>query len=144
MIDLMLFSILIDLSNNSLSWSSHKLQYFYIHRGSTLISTVSNTTLEWHPPPHLSKPKAVSLHWEYMFARPVFGTLDMAAQGAILDEVARLVDAGKIRSTATEVAGKIDAATLRRAHAQIESGSTRGKIVLEGCRQTLCEPTTMQ
>jgi NADPH:quinone reductase len=32
----------------------------------------------------------------------------------------------------TEVAGKIDAATLRAAHARIESGSVQGKIVLEG------------
>ena len=41
-------------------------------------------------------------------------------------------DTGRIRSTATEVAGKIDAATLRKVHALIESGSARGKIVLEG------------
>ena len=41
-------------------------------------------------------------------------------------------DAGRIHSTATEVVGKIDAATLRTVHARIESGSARGKIVLEG------------
>ena len=78
------------------------------------------------------KLKAVSLHWELMFTRPLFGTPDMAEQGKLLNEVAALVDAGRIRSTATEVAGKIDAATLRAVHAQIESGSARGKIVLEG------------
>ncbi len=78
------------------------------------------------------KGKAVSLHWELMFTRSMFGTPDMARQGQLLNEVAALVDAGRIRSTATEVAGKIDAATLRRVHAQIESGSARGKIVLEG------------
>ena len=78
------------------------------------------------------KRKAVSLHWEFMFTRPLFGTPDMAAQGKLLNEVAALVDAGRIRSTATEVAGKIDAATLRAVHARIESGSARGKIVLEG------------
>ncbi len=33
---------------------------------------------------------------------------------------------------APKVAGKIDAATLRKGWAQIESGSARGKIVLEG------------
>jgi zinc-binding alcohol dehydrogenase family protein len=76
--------------------------------------------------------KSVSLHWELMFTRPLFGTPDMADQGKLLNEVAALVDSGRIRSTATEVAGKIDAATLRAVHAQIESGSTRGKIVLEG------------
>ena len=78
------------------------------------------------------KLKAVSLHWELMFTRSLFGTSDMAEQGKLLNEVATLVDAGRIRSTVTEVAGKIDAATLRAVHAQIESGSSRGKIVLEG------------
>ncbi len=78
------------------------------------------------------KLKAVSLHWEMMFTRALFGTPDMAEQGKLLNEVAALVDAGRIRSTATEVAGKIDAETLRAVHAQIESGFARGKIVLEG------------
>ena len=78
------------------------------------------------------KRKAVSLHWEMMFTRSLFGTPDMAEQGRLLNEVAALVDAGRIRSTVTETAGKIDAATLRAVHAQIESGSARGKIVLEG------------
>ena len=78
------------------------------------------------------KRKAVSLHWEFMFTRSLFGTPDMAEQGKLLNEVAALVDAGRIRSTATEVAGKIDAATLCAVHARIESGSARGKIVLEG------------
>ena len=78
------------------------------------------------------KRKAVSLHWEMMFTRSLFGTPDMAEQGRLLNEVAALVDAGRIRSTATEVAGKIDAVTLRKVHAQLESGSARGKIVLEG------------
>lgn len=78
------------------------------------------------------KQKAVSLHWEFMFTRPVFQTPDMARQGRLLNEVAALVDAGRVRSTATEVAGRIDAATLRAVHARIESGTARGKIVLEG------------
>ena len=80
----------------------------------------------------LFKLKAISLHWELMFTRSLFGTPDMAEQGKLLNEVAKLVDAGRIRSTATDVAGKINAATLRRVHAQIESGTARGKIVLEG------------
>ncbi len=78
------------------------------------------------------KRKCVSIHWEFMFARPVFGTPDMAQQGGLLNEVAALVEAGRIRSTATEVAGRIDAATLRDVHARIERGTVRGKIVLEG------------
>ncbi|MEP2774797.1 MAG: zinc-binding alcohol dehydrogenase family protein [Luteolibacter sp.] len=78
------------------------------------------------------KRKAVSLHWELMFTRSLFGTPDMAEQGKLLSEVAALAESGKIRSTATETAGKIDAATLRKVHALIESGTARGKIVLEG------------
>jgi NADPH2:quinone reductase len=78
------------------------------------------------------KGKSVSIHWELMFTRPVFETADMAEQGRLLDEVARLVDAGTLRSTATERFAPIDAATLRRVHARIESGTTRGKLVLEG------------
>jgi zinc-binding alcohol dehydrogenase family protein len=78
------------------------------------------------------KRKVVSTHWEFMFARPLFGTVDMDEQGKLLDEVARLVDAGKIRTTATETLSPINAANLKRAHATIESGKARGKIVLEG------------
>lgn len=78
------------------------------------------------------KGKSVSLHWELMFTRSLLATPDMAEQGKLLNEVAALVDAGRIRSTATEVAGIIDAATLTRAHAQIETGTARGKIVLAG------------
>lgn len=78
------------------------------------------------------KAKSVSLHWELMFTRSLFDTPDIAEQGKLLNEVSALVDAGRIRSTATEVAGKIDATTLRRAHAHIETGAAQGKIVLEG------------
>ncbi len=80
----------------------------------------------------LFKRKAVSLHWELMFTRPLYDTPDVAEQGRLLNEVAALVNAGRIRSTATEVAGRIDAATLRAVHARIEAGTARGKIVLEG------------
>ena len=78
------------------------------------------------------KQKSVSTHWEFMFTRSMFGTADMAEQGALLNEVARLIDAGQIRTTLGETYGAISAANLRRAHATIESGRAKGKIVLEG------------
>ena len=78
------------------------------------------------------KQKSISLHWEFMFTRSMFQTADMAAQGALLAEVARLVEAGTLRTTLDAHFGSIDAANLRRAHALIESGKARGKIVLEG------------
>jgi NADPH2:quinone reductase len=78
------------------------------------------------------KSKSVSLHWEMMFTRAIFATADMGEQGALLDKVARLIDAGTLRSTQSEHYGAINAANLRRAHALVESGKSRGKVVLEG------------
>lgn len=78
------------------------------------------------------KRKSVSVHWEYMFARSTFHTEDMAEQGVLLNEVARLVDAGTLRTTLGENLGPINAANMKRAHALIESGRARGKVVLEG------------
>jgi zinc-binding alcohol dehydrogenase family protein len=78
------------------------------------------------------KRKAASLHWEFMFARSLFGTPDMVAQHQLLNEVADRIDAGIIRTTATESIGTINAANLKKAHALIESGRARGKLVLEG------------
>jgi NADPH2:quinone reductase len=78
------------------------------------------------------KRKSLSVHWELMFTRSLFTTADIAAQGRLLAEVARLVDTGKIRTTLAEHFGQINAANLKRAHAAIETGRTKGKIVLEG------------
>jgi NADPH2:quinone reductase len=78
------------------------------------------------------KGKSASLHWEAMFTRSTFQTADMDAQHRLLNEVAAMVDKGTIRTTVAENFGRINAANLRRAHAQVESGTTRGKIVLEG------------
>ena len=78
------------------------------------------------------KRKSVSIHWELMFTRPVFETADIHEQGKLLNEVARLVDEGRIRTTLTEVMTPINASNLRKAHALIETGKARGKIVLEG------------
>jgi zinc-binding alcohol dehydrogenase family protein len=78
------------------------------------------------------KRKAVSLHWELMFTRALFETEDMIEQHRILNRLAELVDAGTIRTTASENVGPITAESLRRAHGLIESHRARGKIVLEG------------
>ncbi|AIB12094.1 Zn-dependent oxidoreductase [Azospirillum argentinense] len=78
------------------------------------------------------KRKSVSLHWEFMFTRPVFGTADIDAQHALLSEVSRLVDAGTVRTTLAETFGTINATNLTRAHALLESGRAKGKIVLAG------------
>ncbi|MFZ4757046.1 MAG: zinc-binding alcohol dehydrogenase family protein [Burkholderiaceae bacterium] len=80
----------------------------------------------------LLKARCASLHWEAMFTRSTFETPDMIEQGRLLDEVAALVDAGTLRTTHGRTLGRIDAATLRAAHAEIESGRTIGKLVLAG------------
>lgn len=78
------------------------------------------------------KRKSLSLHWELMFTRPLYGTADIEEQHRLLNAVSELVDQGKIRTTLAENFGAINAANLLRAHALIESGRSRGKVVLEG------------
>lgn len=80
----------------------------------------------------IMKRKSLSLHWEFMYTRSLFHTPDMDAQHTLLAEVARLVDAGTLKTTFAEHYGTITAANLRRAHTVLESGASRGKIVLEG------------
>ncbi len=78
------------------------------------------------------KRKSLSLHWELMFTRSLYQTADMIEQHRLLDRVSGLVDSGVLKTTMGEHFGRIDAANLRRAHALLESGKAKGKIVLEG------------
>src|SRR4051794_26450850 len=78
------------------------------------------------------KGKAVSIHWESMFTRSSFQTADMIGQHHLLNDVADLIDKGVLRTTLDQTFGTINAANLKRAHALLESGKSRGKIVLEG------------
>ena len=78
------------------------------------------------------KGKAISVHWEFMFTRSSFQTPDMIAQHHLLNDVADLIDKGVLRTTLDQSFGTINAANLKRAHAHLESGKARGKIVLEG------------
>ncbi|TBV04136.1 zinc-binding alcohol dehydrogenase family protein [Phytopseudomonas dryadis] len=78
------------------------------------------------------KRKSLSLHWELMFTRSLFATADMIEQHRLLNRVADLVDAGTLKTTLGEHYGTINASNLRRAHALLESGTAKGKIVLEG------------
>ena len=78
------------------------------------------------------KGKSVSVHWESMFTRSSFQTPDMIGQHALLNDVADLIDKGVLRTTLDQTFGTINATNLKRAHALLESGKSRGKIVLEG------------
>ncbi|WP_420388766.1 zinc-binding alcohol dehydrogenase family protein [Marinobacter sp.] len=78
------------------------------------------------------KPKSLSLHIEFMFARSMHNADDMKVQHDLLETVASLVDQGHIRTTAGKNLGVINADNLRAAHSELESGTAVGKIVLEG------------
>jgi len=78
------------------------------------------------------KRKSASLHWELMFTRAIYKTADMIRQHQLLAEMAALVDAGTVRTTLGEHFGVINAENLIRAHALIEAGTAKGKVVLEG------------
>lgn len=78
------------------------------------------------------KTKAASLHWEFMFARAMFETADMIEQHNLLTYVAGEIDAGRIRTTLSTVLTPINAENMRTAHALVETGQAKGKVVVEG------------
>jgi zinc-binding alcohol dehydrogenase family protein len=78
------------------------------------------------------KRKSVSLHWEFMYTRSMFQTDDIQKQHQLLNDVAKLVETGAVKTTLAERFGKINAENLKRAHALLESNRAKGKIVLEG------------
>jgi len=79
-----------------------------------------------------AKPKALSIHWEFMFTRSMFGTEDIGAQRELLNRIAEMIDAGTLQSTMTERCGVLTAEALRAAHLRQESGRVIGKQVLGG------------
>ncbi|MEP4191191.1 MAG: zinc-binding alcohol dehydrogenase family protein, partial [Sneathiella sp.] len=82
-------------------------------------------------PMEAMKMKAASLHWEFMFARAMFQTPDMIEQHKLLTYVAEEIDMGRIRTTVSEILTPINAENMRKAHSMIETGTTKGKVVLE-------------
>lgn len=76
------------------------------------------------------KNKALSWHWEFMFARSLHPDDELITQHQLLDRAAELVDSGQIRSTLMEDLSPIDAAQLRQAHQRVEAGGMLGKIVV--------------
>lgn len=76
------------------------------------------------------KNKSVSFSWEFMFTRSTFQTDDMIEQHHILNRVADLLDEGVLKSTLTQTLHGLSADNLKQAHAQLESGTTIGKLVI--------------
>lgn len=77
------------------------------------------------------KTKAASMHWEFMFARAMFETPDMIEQHKLLNYEVDEIDAGTIRNTLNEVLSPINAKNMRAAHALIETGTAKGKVVVD-------------
>lgn len=75
------------------------------------------------------KPKSIAWHWELMFTRPLYG-YDLVYQQQLLTRTAQLVDQGVLRSTVTKTIDHLDAAGLREAHRDVESGHMAGKVVV--------------
>ncbi|WP_323772515.1 zinc-binding alcohol dehydrogenase family protein [Antarctobacter sp.] len=78
------------------------------------------------------KLKALTLSWEFMFARSMFQTDDMQAQGDLLGRVSALVDEGRLVTTANRHLGPLTGDSLRAALTEQDSGAAIGKIVLDG------------
>ena len=76
--------------------------------------------------------KSATLVWQSLFTRSLYGMPELGAHHHLLNAIADLADLGTIDSTVTDVLGPLNAANLKKAHAEIESGRTVGKLVLEG------------
>lgn len=76
------------------------------------------------------KSKSAGLVWEFMFTRPMFKTKDMITQHHLLNTISQLADDGIIKTTLTETIGPITADNIDKAHQQLNSGKTIGKLAL--------------
>lgn len=94
-----------------------------------LVAIVGNTK---PLPMDAVRAKSATLCWELMFTRPRFKTPDMIEQHKLLNQVADMLDSGKLRGTLKETLSPINGANLRKAHEKLESGTMIGKLVLKG------------
>ena len=74
--------------------------------------------------------KSATLAWELMFTRSSYATDDMIEQHRILDRVADLVDAGRLRTTLQETLEGFTADNHRQAHRLLEAGHMTGKLAV--------------
>jgi zinc-binding alcohol dehydrogenase family protein len=76
------------------------------------------------------KLKSASLHWEFMFTRSMYNTADIGEQGHILQQVAQLVDEGKVATTLTETINGLSVESIQAAHDKVLDGHMQGKVVV--------------
>ncbi|MDK9584276.1 MULTISPECIES: zinc-binding alcohol dehydrogenase family protein [Lelliottia] len=77
------------------------------------------------------KSKSAALHWEFMYTRSMYQTADMARQGEILNEVAKLVDTGVVESSLSDTLHGLSVESITEAHRKVLDGHMRGKVVVE-------------
>jgi NADPH2:quinone reductase len=73
--------------------------------------------------------KSASLHMEMVFSKILNGR-DFKSQGGILEDVAALVVAGRVRAIANTRLDGLTGETMRAAHALVETARTIGKVVI--------------
>ena len=77
------------------------------------------------------KSKSAALHWEFMYTRSMYQTADMARQGEILNEVAKLVENGVVESSLSETLQGLSVESISEAHRKVLDGHMRGKVVVQ-------------
>ncbi|KFF04302.1 zinc-binding alcohol dehydrogenase family protein [Flavobacterium reichenbachii] len=77
------------------------------------------------------KSKSVSFSWELMYTRSMYETEDIQEQHNILNKVADLLDDGTLKTTLNETLIGLSASNFKKAHEQLESGKTIGKIAIK-------------
>lgn len=77
------------------------------------------------------KNKSASFSWELMYTRSSYQTDDMIRQHEILNKVAALLDDGILKTTLRQTLTGLTADNFKQAHAQLESGTTIGKLAIK-------------
>ncbi|GLR17391.1 hypothetical protein GCM10007940_20060 [Portibacter lacus] len=78
----------------------------------------------------LLKVKSVTFSWELMYTRSMFTTDDIDRQHEILNDIARLMDDGTLKTTLTTTLTGFTVEDMKKAHEMQESGKTIGKTVV--------------
>ena len=76
------------------------------------------------------KTKSAGIVWEFMFTRSIYQTPDMSTQHQLLNRIAEMLDQKLLKTTLKQNLGPMTAETITRAHQQLLSGKTLGKIVM--------------
>ncbi|UQS83099.1 zinc-binding alcohol dehydrogenase family protein [Bombilactobacillus thymidiniphilus] len=76
--------------------------------------------------------KRVTFVWEWMYSKSYYQTIDLVSQHDILNELAQLYENEKLQPIDTIHYAPINAANMKKAHANVEAGTMIGKVVLTG------------